>query len=745
MHINTTMQEQRIIDILSQREPFSREIQTRHHNLSQQLHALKALETQYRRIEQKGPQGMFSLLQHLALPPLIEKIEILEKELYKPLRRFARSTLNIGVVGRAGQGKSTLLQKLSGVGSEAIPAGNRGFCTGVRSVIRHDTNPAHRGGLISFYTREEFLHDVLAPYYQRLNLGDGPRTLENFTSQHLPRSPKRDALSVAMYQHLERYKQHASVYTGLLDAPDLSVSIDDVRRYVAQDSLDGNQRYYEFMAVKEATITTDFHQKDVGKIALVDMPGLGDTGVGDDERLMQALGEEVDVVLFVLMPHMRAELQDHDFQLYDLAHNSMGGIISIEDWSFMVLNHKATPGDDNGMRCEDVRSKIEKKGAENGVSGHGDHPIKVVKCIVADCSKERAASEQVLMPVLEYLAREMHALDEKYMAAWRLKLCVLDKEIEQLLDQAALVLDEKASEHKEDQAFEECFGTLWPQLTTASLSLVEDLRSESTNPNEQFALHLQEVFETCRQDQGLPTLEEIPPHIGEHGAPINAFNDYLHHIRTHLTRHFMDVDKHTNFTMDEVKNRIAHLFLSTGRLDYLFSRLTAEKDLLAVMATQPLLAESLRETFRMLGNYQLSLRGIFLHRIREADTLADISPFYGTRVPPRNFSAEGIQQMLDTLQKTAVDTIEQRLSNFTTMPGGAACALGEEFIDQTLRSKDAKRDWRLFYKAYRATIWPEVFEQSIAWNELQQAWQMACQTALTVHLTSPICTLGQNK
>lgn len=733
----TNMQEKRIADILDEREPFSREIRARHANLQQQLQALKGLQTLYSQIERQGPQGMFSLIQHLPLPPLIEKMEALEKELHKPIRRFARPTLNIGVVGRAGQGKSTLLQKLSGVGVEAIPAGGRGFCTGVRSIIQYNPDPAQKGGLISFYTREEFLRDVLAPYYQRLGLGEAPRVLEQFTSQPLPRLVKKDALSRAMYQHLEAYREQAHVYAQRLDTADLAVPLHQVRRYVAQDSINGDERYYEFMAVKEATITADFHQKDVGKIALVDMPGLGDTGVGDDQRLMQALGEEVDVVLFVLMPHMRAELQDHDFQLYDLAHEAMGGFIPIEDWSFMVLNHKTTLDDDNGLRCEDIKKKI-----ENGTSGHGDHPIKIVRCIVADCSNEAAAGAQVLTPVLEYLAREMHMLDERYIAAWRLKLCALDQEIEQLLEQASLALNEKASEHKEDQAFEQCFRNLWPQLTTASIDLVEELKSESSNPNEQFAAHLQKIIDSCRQDQGLPAVDEIPKRIGSYGAPINAFNDYLHHIRTHLTRQFITIDDHTNFTMDEVKTKVAHLFLSVGRLDYLFSRLSDEKELLTVMATQPLLSEMLRETFRMLGNYQLSLRGVFLHRIRESNALTDISPFYGTRVPPRDYSPQGVQQMLDVLQKAAVDRIEHSLSNFMTMPGGAACALGEEFIDQTLRSKDAERDWRLFYKAHRAMIWPEVFEQSIVWNELQQAWHMAYQTTMNAHLTAPICTLG---
>ena len=734
MYTKDSLQEQKIADILDRREPFAREIQTRRHNLQQQLQALKALESQYLQIERQGPPGMFSLIQHLPLTRLIDKIESIDNELNKPVRRFTRSTLNIGVVGRAGQGKSTLLQKLSGVGSEAIPAGGRGFCTGVRSVIRHSPDPSQKGGLISFYTRQDFLREVLAPYYHRLNIGNEPQSFDRFIADPLVPSPKKDALSRAMYQHLEGYKQNASIYKTLLDTPDLPVPIDKVRQYVAQDSLDGNTRYYEFMAVKEATITTTFRQKDVGRVALVDMPGLGDTGVGDDERLMQALGEEIDVVLFVLMPHMRAELQDYDFQLYDLAHEAMGGIIPIEDWSFMVLNHKAIAGDDNRTRCEDIKAKI-----EGGNSGHGSYPIKVVQCVVADCSNEAAAGSLVLTPVLEYLTREMRTLDEKYMAAWRTKLCALEQEIEQMLEQANLALDEKASAHKDDRAFDQCFANLWPQLTTASIMLIEELRNENANPDIQFAAHLEAIIEECRKDQGLPDLEEITVRVGTYGAPINAFNDYLHFIRTHLTRHFMDIDDHTNFTMDEVKTRVAHLFLSTGRLNYLFSRINEEKELFAVMATQPLLAEPLRETFQVLGAYQLSLRGVFLNRIREGDALADLSPFYGTRIPPRDFSAKGILDMLDILQRTAVDKIENRLSNFIAIPSSAACALGEEFIDQALRSKDAEGNWRLFYRAHRATIWPEFFEQSALWNTLQQAWQRACQNAQSAHQAFSIC------
>ena len=53
------------------------------------------------------------------------------------LARLSRPTLNIGMVGRARQGKSRFLQSLTGLTSREIPDGRGDFCTGVPSVIQH--------------------------------------------------------------------------------------------------------------------------------------------------------------------------------------------------------------------------------------------------------------------------------------------------------------------------------------------------------------------------------------------------------------------------------------------------------------------------------------------------------------------------------------------------------------------------------------------------------------------------------
>jgi ATPase subunit of ABC transporter with duplicated ATPase domains len=57
--------------------------------------------------------------------------------LQKIINRLSRPSLNIGVVGRMGQGKSTFLKSLSGLTDNEIPAREGGACTAVRSKISH--------------------------------------------------------------------------------------------------------------------------------------------------------------------------------------------------------------------------------------------------------------------------------------------------------------------------------------------------------------------------------------------------------------------------------------------------------------------------------------------------------------------------------------------------------------------------------------------------------------------------------
>ena len=85
--------------------------------------------------------------------------------------RFTRPTLNIGVVGRAGQGKSNFLQKLTGLTAKEIPSasGSR-HCTGAPStIVNRDSQETYAE--IKFHTEKSFLETVIAPFFRGLKLG----------------------------------------------------------------------------------------------------------------------------------------------------------------------------------------------------------------------------------------------------------------------------------------------------------------------------------------------------------------------------------------------------------------------------------------------------------------------------------------------------------------------------------------------------------------------------------------------
>src|SRR5207253_2782297 len=87
-----------------------------------------------------------------------------------------------GVVGRARQGKSRLLQSLTGLSAVEIPDGDRQHCTGVRSTVFHQPG-AQAHGKVWFHSEASFLRDVVAPYYDELGLGSYPHSVAEFASR----------------------------------------------------------------------------------------------------------------------------------------------------------------------------------------------------------------------------------------------------------------------------------------------------------------------------------------------------------------------------------------------------------------------------------------------------------------------------------------------------------------------------------------------------------------------------------
>lgn len=724
-----------VATIVQKRKPFLAEVERIQRSLRKRQQILQSLEQLQTSIMNSGIASLADQVKDIKIPELCRRIDYALKELEKPRARFARNTLNIGVIGRARQGKSQLLRSLSDLDDAIIPTGNKDHCTGVRSLICHDpTQTPH--GEIAFYSEHEFMDEVIKPYYDKLKLGPPPFSLDKFAQEPLPLLPANSngyAVPGEQYRHLEEYKKNLPTYRSLINTKPRNVKTEEIREYVAQETLDGKSKYFKYMAVKEARIICTFKHPDVGQIALVDMPGLGDTGIGAEDRLIHALGEHIDIVLFVLMPtQVSAILADVDFNLYDLAYNSLGGL-SVDRWSFMVLNHTNPPlFGDNGRNCQIIQGKI----TSGAGIGNNDRRIKVVDCLTADCSQSEEAKNIVLEGVLAYLVKEMTNLDMVYLTVWQNWLGRLQADITTELERAHLALSSGISRHFDNKQFNELFGSLWKALTGELESLIQKLAAASTTPNPTFTAYFKKTFEKCRADTGLPSEKDLMDVRNAENAYITAYNKYLDQMRTHLTHHFIDIDEQLRLQMDEVKQQVIQVFLHEGKLANLISGVTTQS-VLGEMVIYPTLSPRQQEAFKMFANYELSFRGYFQSRIR-GQHLVNMIPDKTAKKPQVPITATSVIKALQEVHKETVDKLEKTLNDLAHEPSLAAQAVIEEFVDQILRFVDAENDWRAFYQTEQEKIWVSEFAVTAKREQFRQKWQEMVKEAKVINSTDSL-------
>jgi hypothetical protein len=433
--------------IIEKRRPIVCQIEAVEQHLQVLSDTLYALKDQCATQKQKAEDIETSdRLDQLNMSSLQTSIQNELQTLDKLKKRFSRDTLNIGVIGRARQGKSRLLQSLSGLTADEIPDGDRQHCTGVRSTICHQPTLLNPYAQVWFYSEQSFLDDIIAPYYKALGLGRKPSSLKDFKQQLLPPLPgdrAAHAESGAQYEHLKRYHDFLDKYAHLLGSPPKNISREEIRSYVAQDTPDGERIYFNYLAIREVKIMCLFPNEEVGQIALVDMPGLGDTGVGDADRLVKALGQDVDVVLFVRMPNTKGDFwAEVDVQLYDIACKALP-MLPLSLWSFLVLNRtsESSKNGDNWNNCKDLAESLSEK------------HIEVVQQITANCADNRE-TEALLDSILQYMTDNIAQLDRQYARSCQESLYQLQQAVEAELEKAQQALGYASSQEDWHRLFE---------------------------------------------------------------------------------------------------------------------------------------------------------------------------------------------------------------------------------------------------------------------------------------------------
>lgn len=635
------------------------------------------------------------------------------------LARLSRPTLNIGMVGRARQGKSRFLQSLTGLTSREIPDGRGDFCTGVPSVIQHVASGTTYAD-VYFHSGGSFLSEVIAPYYEELSLGRAPADKALFGTRPLPTLPgdRASADGRSKYDHLTDYHDSFTAYQDKIGARSPQrIGADEIRDYVAQTDAEG-RRLETFRAVRRVHIFTRFPQDDLSGLGVIDLPGLGDTKLGDDQLLLSTLEDDVDLVLFLRQPNPGGDgVLDVDIALYDTAQRALP-VIPMERGAFLVLNHwpSEDKARDNQDQITDYASKAPGKG------------IRVVDTITTNCASPDAVYE-AFNTVVDYMLNHIGELDQLLLAERQHRIDEIYQEARLLAQDAAKLSDLAQPSTLWFPLFLVLFDETYKSLAVGLEELTDHYRQERDSPNSVLAQAVTRALERARADDTIPREPEIAKNFAVYGTRIATYSHLLDEARAQLSRYFLELDAALGECVRSMWRDTAQVLAQAGKLRSLSGR--EGRDFLLDFAdrVRPTILENqaseVRYALQVLLDFELSYRGFIQHRIRpcldgmNADQPSVEYPQDGTRPDEST-----IREMLRISYQEALYRCESELYALLAEPSRAIFAIVEEFRDRVLRSHRVADEWRVIYQEFRADIWSERFaalgEQSAdlhAWTQ----------------------------
>lgn len=706
---------QSISSIINQRKATANEAKQKREYLESLASTISKLENlQQSILRQSGNNTVIAeQLRSINFSALI-RIIFEEQQVWDNLcKRFERNTINIGVVGLARQGKSTFLQKVSGLTDDEIPSSDRMPCTSVQSNIYHVTGDTY--GQVYFHSEESFLREVIKPYYDELGFSNPPSTLAQFRNTPLPSAPinpRHPARADSVYQHLrDEYYAHVNEYANLLQSQKRveRISKQEIKKYVSQDyDAQSNPIFFNNLAVEKVEIFCTFPETDVEKIGLVDMPGLGDTRLGDAERMIKALGEDIDFILFIRRPRQNGDFWgEGDTNLYDSAFQALKDKLPLSEWSFILLNKDGN----NDKACNDLQNTRAKRG------------IEVKKCLIANCINPRE-SNQVLGEVLNYLTNNIVRLDRQYMSSCSSSLKTLQNQINSELEKAKGILEQYGDGHAEYVKLKDEF---LKNLYNNIEEFRRKIRQYSNQADKNFKAQLDAAITECKNDIGIPKLEEIQTRTNQYGID-EAYFWSIQKMRPSFLKHFHTIENGLKESLGKTKSDVADVLIQLG-----LGGLTSDRGanfLEKIAEKLPTDLKNLKLGFQFISSFGILYKGFIQSLVwQEISQVLPSDPNIPVKTPGNGNS---ILDNLKNRHQQAVEICQQALDKLALSVTKVQVSMVEEFADHITRAEGVDREWDIFLGKYRSQIWTE-FQELEKHNKLRQEWMSLIDEAVSIN------------
>lgn len=650
---------------------------------------------------------------------IILQIQNCQKECERLEKRFNRDTINISVVGRARQGKSRLLQSISGLSNEVIPASNGGDCTGAKSIIVNAETITY--AKVIFYDELELIEQIqkyldavgIERHIGSVSQIKGLQQDIDAMKEHLN---EKTGKQQSRYQHLKKYVEHFDEYASYIGSTKDDVKEKDIRKYVAQYDEDMKPTY-AFLAVKEVAIYTHFPVKDAGKLVLVDTIGLGDTSLGIREKMIRTLREDSDAAILVRLPSANGDgIRVEDDELYDLICEAMG-TEALSKWLFFALNVADELGNHNsGVSMEQALR---------------DRKLNYAFVQKVDCGDAKAVEHDLLLPILEYLIANLTTVDNNLMSS-----------ANKLFEETFLVYFDFCAKMQNvlSGGFKKSLdgGGLFDELYEDKLELARQIDElsqkyagrdiECNKIKEEVAKIIRNIALYC------PSAEEIHHRLtaGNSDAhPNNVYNYYADNLRAKVRDQFEEINHSTITELQEgFKQEICAILRDEngGRMQYIpiqaemsdengvewLKALIEEK-----LSNYPLVAEA----FRDICDYRLNIEGLLEYKVNKALDCLDPSPQNDKYVQPQ-FQGKSIDDIVGTIEQTLLsaipivaDEMMEGIKELLVIPYNSFNARIRKLKDRIIFKTEGKRELKNFYRENAPAIWQQEFKH-IAGKEI---------------------------
>lgn len=639
----------------------------------------------------------------LATDGALAELDLLDK-------RFGRDTINISVIGRARQGKSRLLQTISGLCDEVIPAANGSDCTGAKSVICNSPGMSRARASVTFYTEYELVQQVqryLDELHIAVTLGAVSHipALSGHMDAFRANMANKSGREQSLFGHLAKYVEHFDEYSCLLGGS-VEVDEDEIRGYVAQYDA-ANHATYKFLAVKEVRIFTEFNYAEAGKIVLVDTIGLGDTSLGIREKMIFTLRNDSDAAILVRLPAANGDgIRVEDDELYDFISDTMGADM-LSRWLFFALNVGA--GLDNHASGQAMAAALRAR------------RLNYAGIIDVDCASTDDVQHKLLLPVLEYLTANLDTVDEGLMAHANAALLTAYMKYFELCGKASSALcgGLRAALNAGglfDELFEDRLG-LKRELNRLNQRYIDSNR-ESNEIRDEILKITRRLADLC------PDEDEIKQRITEGGAESHvdtAYNFYADNMRAAIRDTFDEVNHTVIGRLEEsVKAAIIEALRSDnggrlGRVPLMGDTETPEAWLKALIEQTTDDFPAVRAALEGVLNYRLNIEGLLEYKYNTALQYLDQESPRFTRLPAAVFGATPDEQaniinqtLLSAIPDVAHDLMDG-ISELLLIPTSSFNALIRKLRERLVFRQSGHRELKNFYREHAPAIWSEEF------------------------------------